>query len=136
MGCNFYTLSGMHIGKRSAAGNYCWDCHITLCKDGEQKIHDVDSNWYDKCPKCGQKPIKETLEQSAAGRELGFNKNHEEKKGIRSVSSFTWAIKPECLKRKRIVTDEYGMEYTMKQFQAELAECPICYTHLIGQEFS
>lgn len=46
MGTNFY-LKGhrgdddpkYHIGKRSAAGLYCWDCRITLCKGGESAIH-------------------------------------------------------------------------------------------------
>ena len=27
MGCNFYCDSGIHIGKRNAAGLYCWTCH-------------------------------------------------------------------------------------------------------------
>ena len=24
----------VHIGKRSAAGPYCWDCGVTLCEGG------------------------------------------------------------------------------------------------------
>ena len=38
MGTNFYIIDkdqeyseGRHIGKRSAAGWYCWDCGTTLC---------------------------------------------------------------------------------------------------------
>lgn len=48
MGTNYYArgyrrIADMdpqyHIGKRSAAGLYCWDCGKTLCKDGESGIH-------------------------------------------------------------------------------------------------
>lgn len=50
MGTNFY-LAGwqkladsdddpaVHVGKRSAAGLYCWDCGVTLCKAGIQGVH-------------------------------------------------------------------------------------------------
>lgn len=29
----------VHIGKRSAAGTYCWDCGTTLCLDGARYVH-------------------------------------------------------------------------------------------------
>ena len=28
-----------HIGKRSAAGMYCWDCDDTLCPGGKSQVH-------------------------------------------------------------------------------------------------
>lgn len=28
-----------HIGKRSASGHYCFDCRVSLCKEGEKHVH-------------------------------------------------------------------------------------------------
>ena len=105
MGCNFYVRGykrdddpETHIGKRSAAGLYCWDCKLTLCIGGEAKIHEGNSRWHKKCPKCGKEPIKEGFENSAGGRELGFNTaKPAPKTGAASCSSFSWAMKPELL---------------------------------------
>ena len=44
MGTNFYKIKrvdnkieeGEHIGKRSAAGEYCWDCRRTLSIYGDE----------------------------------------------------------------------------------------------------
>ena len=136
MGCNFYLLDGTHIGKRSAAGLYCWDCKTSLCKGGTHNVHAAKSTWYDKCPECGKTAMEETLEESAAGRELGFNKSPPKPKtGVRSCSSFSWAIHPYLLRGKRVV-DEYGRKYKAKEFRAVLSECPIMFYGSIGMEFS
>lgn len=140
MGCNFYLPDGTHVGKRSAAGLYCWDCGITLCAGGESRVHysDSDGDWYDECPRCGAKPEAERLENSSAGRELGFNKQPlgQRKTGVASCSSFTWAIPPYKLFTGRgWIADEYERKYTPKQFRAILDECPIQYYDSIGQEF-
>ena len=137
MGTNFYLLNGKHVGKRSAAGPYCWDCNATLCKGGEDDIH-KDREWYGSCPVCGKRPIDESLETSAAGRELGFNKSEPIKKtGVRSCSSFTWAMLWDAdFTRKRTIKDEYGRRYTGKEFENILEECPIRFCDMIGQEFS
>lgn len=152
MGTNFYTIDitknekidhmdpEFHIGKRSAAGLYCWDCDITLCKDGKEFVHHVKKGikngktvpldsidiygmeicptcglqlkpknywslpnveWYKKCPKCGKRPKTEKLENSSAGRELGFNKNvPKRKRGVASCSSFSWAMELHKLEKK------------------------------------
>ena len=105
MGTNFYVRGYRHddgpmthIGKRSAAGLYCWDCGVTLCKGGESQVHmgrweDQDERWYKKCPKCGKSPLKESFETSSSGRELGFNKTQPTKKtGVQSCSSFSWCV--------------------------------------------
>ena len=137
MGCNFYMLNGKHIGKRSAAGGYCWDCQITLCKQGENGIHKSKSTWYHWCPKCGKKSVEETLETSSAGRELGFNVlEPKKKKGVASCSSFSWDVKPEKINRLRFVKDEYRRKYRKEQFLAVLEECPIRYLDSIGGDFS
>ena len=138
MSCNFYTIKGTHIGKRSAAGLYCWDCNITLNKDGNDGVHEYKSLWYIVCPKCGKKPIKEDFSNNSAGRELGFNKQPMQKKtGVASCSSFTWAISSSKAKNIKLIKDEYGKLYTNKQFFNEvLSECPIQFYHLIGKQFS
>ena len=63
MGCNFYTLDNRHIGKRSDAGFYCWDCEITLCKGGGRAVHSGDE-FYNKCPKCGRPRETEEIEEA------------------------------------------------------------------------
>ena len=154
MGTNFYLLSGEHIGKRSAAGLYCWDCNITFCMDGPEGVH-IDSRWYKKCPKCGKLPLEEDLSGSSAGRELGYNKSVPSKKtGVRSCSSFTWAVPPRIvfgstrrklriensipgpLSKKKVIRDEYGHKYSLPDFINVLAECPMQFIDCIGQEFS
>lgn len=133
MGTNFYTLDGRHIGKRSAAGRYCWDCRVTLCKG---RIH-YSEGFYDACPKCGAVPLKETIEASSAGRELGFNKSAPAAKtGVRSCSSFSWAMEIGEMEGEATVEDEYGRKYTAVEFQQVLEECPIRFTDSIGVEFS
>ncbi len=134
MGTNFYKLNGMHIGKRSAAGHYCWDCHITLCKEGKEGIHHTESEWYDACPICRKKPDKNGA--NAAYKELGFSKVNGKQKGVSSCCSFTWAIYPEQVTRVRKIKDEYGRSYTKEEFKKELEFCPIQYFDLIGEDFS
>lgn len=147
MGTNFY-IGNKHIGKRSAAGLYCWDCGLTLCKDGEKEIHNSTSlttsfgqdisKWHTCCPKCGQKPKDEGW-NGALGRELGFNETKPKKKtGVGSCSSFTWAIdsKEFAAIRWRFIKDEYGKFYTKKQFKEVLNECPVQFYNMIGEGFS
>ena len=141
MGTNFYVKGHQnndepryHIGKRSAAGLYCWDCNATLCVGGVIAIHKGEAVWADACPLCGKTPEKENLADSSSGRELGFNHNEPGKKtGVRSCSSFTWARK---LGKIRKIVDEYGREYTREQFNKVLEECPIQFYHSLGQRFS
>jgi hypothetical protein len=147
MGTNFYTLSGKHIGKRSAAGLYDWDCGISLRIGGEKLVHhstadifDIEAHkreWYDACPKCGQKPVVESLENSTLGRELGFNKGPFGKKsGVSSCSSFTWAVLKSDLRKVKKVKDEYGRKMTIEEFNEMLEECPIQFFDLVGSDFS
>lgn len=155
MGTNYY-IKGykelddpyLHIGKRSAAGRYCFDCGITLCKDGKKAIHFGESLWHNTCPKCGKAPALETLETSSGGLELGFNKHQAVKKqGVRTCSSFTWAMQDEVVLAGHIqalgmtlnepsIVDEYGREFTIKEFCATVDSCPIHFYDSIGVEFS
>ena len=162
MGTNFYAHRvdqniENHIGKRSAAGPFCWTCGITLCRQGNSEIHTGDNDWYDACPQCGEKLSDEPLEESTTGRELGFNKNKPRKKsGVRSCSSFTWAIDPVEWKLIRndlasilssldkesrtktgwVIEDEYGRRFSIQEFQEVLLECPVQFFDSIGREFS
>lgn len=149
MGTNFYLKKDYHkytdeyaghIGKRSAAGLYCWDCNITLCMGGLQGIHFSEYDFYDKCPKCGQGIIKEKLEDSSAGLELGFADRHgiKKKKGVRGCSSFRWAKHPNEVEKSRIkyIYDQYGEKYTKQEFLDSVKNgCPVQYFN-IGEYFS
>ncbi len=132
-----------HIGKRSAAGLYCWTCGITLCMAGEAGVHYSRHDWYDACPECGAKPENEALSESAAGRELGFNKLEPTRKaGVKTCASFTWAMTQDDFVRRakaggpKPIVDEYNRDYSVDEFKAVLDECPIQYTDQIGAVFS
>ena len=135
MGTNFYTTKGVHIGKRSAAGMYCWHCRTTLCEQGEEGVH-YGAPFAEACPKCGRRATEESLEHSTAGLELGFNRDTGHKVGVASCSSFYWAMRPARAKRLQGVVDEYGRYYTAAEFDWVLMGCPIQYMDGIGTEFS
>lgn len=163
MGTNFYIRGHRndmaptcHIGRRSAAGQFCWDCGLTLYMYGESGIHSGRSkDWHQSCPECGAKPGEEKLETSSVGRELGFNKGEPRRKvGVATCSSFSWAMSKEALNvatnrsptcpscgadypdPDKVIEDEYGNLYTRAEFDKVLEECPIQYTDNIGQYFS
>lgn len=136
----------IHIGKRSAAGLYCWNCRITLCVGGETEIHMGRSDWLEVCPKCGQsKADVDGLRQGPAAVELGFAKPEVvPPTGVRGCASFSWAQDPERVKRiceqrleEELIVDEYGRRLTCNQFlQMLAANCPVQFTDHIGREFS
>ena len=140
MGTNFYinNTDRLHIGKRSAAGLYCWNCQQTLNEGGVEGIHTGRYGQYDNCPDCGEQYKPESLSQSSGGVELGFAKTHSPHKGVTSIASFTWAINPSNLFGKGvIIIDEYGRKYGKSQFTQMLSDmCPIEFYHSIGIEFS
>jgi hypothetical protein len=163
MGTNFYIRGfhrygdrdpKFHAGKRSGAGSYCWDCKITLCAAGNDAVHMGKSSWFETCPKCGSKPIKESLDDSAIGKELGFNQSSLKRTGVRGVCSFSWGIHPNTLATtvlesciscpscqrayedpEKVIEDEYGKLFTLEEFQEILADCPIQYYDSIGTIF-
>jgi hypothetical protein len=157
MGTNFYFVSKdshrLHIGKRSAAGFYCWDCNMTLHRDGfheypnpnipywstDRKGVHFNDNWSKTCLNCGKPEEDEPGWNSAAGRELGFNKEKPHKKtGVKTASTFSWAIRPSFFfrNRNRKIRDDYGKEYTFRQFLEVLDECPMWTYENIGHDFS
>lgn len=160
MGTNFYWISDdvdvysmdpkVHIGKRSAAGMYCWDCGITLCKGGESQIHmgtlfNHDLERYDKCPRCGKYRLPIAINRGVAV-ELGFAKPRIQRPtGVQGCSSFSWAqdppvVRDTCLYStpwRKIVVNEYGDKMTGRQFIKMLEmNCPVQYTRHVGTEFS
>ena len=144
MGTNFYFIDGfqneIHIGKRSAAGWYCWDCGISLCSAGNHKVH-YGSRFLDECPICGNKKIEEGFNNSTVGRELGFNKKIPKRKtGVKTCSSFFWAISPghfaDLKKAQNLhIEDEYGRLFSIREFSEILSECPIKFFSSIGEQF-
>ena len=87
----------MHIGKRSAAGGYCFKCGITATIEGSYAVHFDDSH-YDTCPMCGEVFHETNI-------------------------SFTWTamihkqlIAQYLSSPQKIIIDEYDREYTAKEF--------------------
>lgn len=129
----------LHIGKRSAAGPFCWNCNKTLCKEGNQGIHygchhEIGCNckWYDACPDCGKKhnPNSTHLE--------GYRPS-----GVESCCSFSWAQEPEFVRMlctvfadKEIILDEYERKLTGREFLTMIEiNCPVQFTDSIGVTF-
>lgn len=137
------------IGKRAAAGYYCWNCRHTLMysrvygtkfevPDNSSIHHPITgSQMLKRCPTCGLKAENEGFE-SSCGRELGFKEgNPIPKTGVKTCSSFTFALRFEelfslllrlalpPLKNKKTIIDEYKREYTFDEFICVLSECPI-----------
>lgn len=133
-----------HIGKRSAAGWWCYSCGVTLCIGGKENVHSGYADWYKNCPKCKRPKNQENLGDGAAGVELGFASPRVEKpSGVSSCSSFSWAQEPDrvlaiCQERpdEEIVVDEYGRALTGRAFAEMLAvNCPIQSTRSVGKDF-
>jgi hypothetical protein len=126
VGTNFY-LNGpdpdedspkVHIGKRSYAGAYCWDCGISFAVNGTQQVHFANSaHDYTRCPECG-------------GEGGG-------------ASSFTWTKMAHLrdLQDLRgynapVVVDEYGTTYTADEFlDEELSGVPACMNFQLAGRF-
>jgi len=127
----------IHIGKRSAAGHYCWDCGTTLHTGGDREVHysHSDNGWQDRCPSCGKSAGENA--NIAVNQELGFAKaTDKHRHGVSSCSSFSWTL----LRHERdleelaqthptlqVLSDEYGKLFTAREFFEELKFCPIRY---------
>lgn len=136
-----------HIGKRSAAGLYCWDCELTLCRGGNDAIHFNTHSWSDCCLECGKTYIDEKVGTpgNPAGLELGFAPpNIQRPTGVRGASSFTWAQDPLFVREtcrifatKPMIRDEYRRIFLCAEFIEMLrVQCPIEHVRSIGQYFS
>jgi len=146
MGTNFYTFENFcancdrqdrleHIGKRSAAGLYCWSCDAPLPEDEEKCIH-CGTRWERKGP--GEPG-------NAAGVELGFAEPAMERphNGVTNASAFRWAMEPDRVRLlceasmdAPCVVDEYGSKMTGREFLEMLrCQCPL-ERFSIGVEFS
>lgn len=134
-----------HIGKRSAAGTYCWDCKLTLCVGGIAYVHRSSRPYLTLCPGCGKKKDEEAFERSAGAIELGFSKPvNVRRKGVTSVCSWTWALPPNAFRdwaeknpQFSNIRSEYGDVITAKDFMEMIdTNCPIEFTDSIGVEFS
>lgn len=99
-----------HVGKRWAAGSYCWDCKLPVEGPGD-------------CPRCGEKRVKDY--------DL-----HKEKKGVTGVCGFCWAVHPAELISVPYFENEYGEVMTGDEFWKMVSICPIQHYDSIGKEFS
>jgi hypothetical protein len=135
MGTNFY-LAGKHegaddmdprwhIGKRFAAGLWCWDCGVPV------------ANSRGECLECGRIFIGEDLLMSAGGRELGFNRSAftgRKGRGITGCMGFIWCMPPEIAGALKSVRDEYGRKMSGDQFRRMIKEVRV-HEYSIGREF-
>lgn len=123
-----------HIGKRSAAGRYCWDCGTTFNTRGTESVHysSHDTNWVEACPACGKMPEESRDKESTAMVDLGFAKQSNlSLQGVGYCSSFTWTLMKHKWKLSSLVRseekvgiNEYGDEFTAKEFlEGELHGC-------------
>ena len=138
MGMNFYVFDktspskrGAHIGKRSAAGVWCWDC----------KEEAAESKGVFFCFFCGAKrSIKDKTMFSPAFRELGFDRTTPRaREGIDGAGAFTWQLgsegdnlgattvkeMEEKVSEIKDFINEYDEHYAADQFKAVLSECLI-----------
>jgi hypothetical protein len=126
------------IGKRSAAGPYCWRCKRTLHRGGEESVHKGRGAdlFYTACPSCGDEMPKLGVREpgNGIGVELGFAPPRQSRLsiGVRPVSSFTFHL-PKALVEDRVargesVIDEYGRTQSGPQF-LEMVDfnCPILF---------
>lgn len=154
MSTNFYWIKNpeskesihVHIGKRSAAGLFCWKCGIGQCKwsrDVHQGPGRMELGTFDTCPGCGNSfEIKATGWDHTAGVELGFAKSRNlSRTGIGTASSFTWTMLSHKWKLQSMITDdrkvirdEYGDEYTAREFLEEEL-CNVAYENLLTDVF-
>jgi predicted RNA-binding Zn-ribbon protein involved in translation (DUF1610 family) len=136
----------IHLGKRAAAGAYCWDCDVTLAIGGKSEIHMGRTGQLNACPNCG-KPIERAPIQSSAnpaGIELGLARAKTVRPtGVGFCSSFTWAQDPESIgvflqkyPDDEVVVDEYDRRMAAAEF-LEMIEvnCPVQFTDSIGHQF-
>lgn len=147
-----------HIGKRSAAGAYCYDCGVPLIESPPSRfagnfgrwspdhIHGGHAQRLDACPDCGGTVKQEDLRDPgcAVGIELGFAKPLGKRpRGVGSASSFSWAQEPArvilaCRQwpDETLVVDEYGRDYTGAEFLDAILVAPLWFTDRIGGIFS
>ena len=135
----------IHIGKRSAAGLFCWDCNLTLCRGGIGHLHKGRGEWYEQCPQCNGEPVNEGLSAGPAALELGFAQPRASRPtGVRGCSSFSWAqdaaaVRGICEQRleDELIEDEYGRRLTGNQFLGMLAaNVPVEFYDSVGAWFS
>lgn len=123
MGMNIYTVKGnVHIGKRWAAGWWCWDCRIKAEVDHLGK--------FAFCPNCAKRCSFRTASFNPAMRELGFDKSDPtQHHGVDGASGFIWQVGEyglgatreevkQALKGRTSVKTEYGEKWPIKKFWA------------------
>lgn len=128
-----------HIGKRSSAGLYCWDCDVKLLS--RPQLRPVFA-----CPQCGKERTTERFDEDSGGRELGLAKGPVVRPtGVRSAAIFIWAqtamsVRRRCEARQDeepIIENEYGERLTGTEFLTMLQnECPLNDESAVGEWFS
>jgi hypothetical protein len=166
MGTNYYAYDVKskeqlyHIGKRSAAGHFCWDCGMSsknIAKDnwdkkpyiyGTRAIHcggfeenrlNNEPTDLEYCPVCGKPFHVDKEEVNAMFAELGFSK--QPNRTNNTTCSFMFGISPyvlsDVMSNENIcVIDEYGRELTKEEFKEVIQNCGVKYYDFVGEDFS
>ena len=150
MGTNFYLtsvadeLKEKHLGKRSAAGLYCYDCDISLVTGlrgglNVRSPHYGEGTDYRTCPKCKTKPSG-NLYNPELFTPRPDEMAREERYVVRYCHSFSFAqarVRIDTYASEIDVVDEYDRHMTMEELRTEvIAKAVFLFTHHIGQEFS
>lgn len=134
----------IHLGKRSGAGRFCWDCMVTLNMGGNSAIHMGKSDWHPACPKCNKTEKDKYPTRFDKVADVEKETIPEDRPtGIASSCSFSWAQNPEgvlAILEQRpndlLVIDEYEETYTGVTFATMLRNsCPVHFTDSVGTRF-
>jgi hypothetical protein len=126
-----------HIGKLSAAGQFCFDCGISLCKG---QTH-YDNEFYEKCPLCMKSCEVEAMSPPEAARK---------RTGVGYSCSFTFAMYWGALVDRlhqefgdnyedmKTIVSENGEQLTYQEFLKMVRMVPpaLRFRHLLGKKFS
>jgi len=154
---NFYWIGvvgnedgiGVHIGKRNAAGVYCFDCGVAQTKS-TQELHTGKGDKHKRCPGCGMSfdtPLdttKSTALLEAGVTPLGYVKNQS---GIGTCSTFTWTALAHKWKIRdavlrggsggdKVIRDGLGVEYSYSEFWYDVLGVYVVQEFQASYEFS
>lgn len=131
-----------HIGKRSAAGLYCYSCNSWFHDPANCDKREPDERR--TCKYCGKGP--EDVMSRAASMELGFSEAEADRpeSGVKGTCSFGWANWPDEVYRialtapvdMPLVIDEYGRTMTGQEFLTMMRSNVDITKMSIGQVFS
>lgn len=115
----------IHIGKRSMAGFYCYDCGTTLNKEGDRQVHygsrGYDDPWLDNCPICHSKQGENNVQGCCSFTWTALG--HRELLKALSAPKIVMALK--LMGTDKLVENEYREHFAAAEFYKEAMANPI-----------